>query len=179
MSKTRPVCGTPAAAERFLRIEPFSVEVPDMSFLATRTTASVDTGLAVLRVVTAVIFIAHGWQKVFQFGIAGVTQGFTQMGIPLPGIAAPLVAGLELVGGALLLVGLLTRPVALLLAIDMLGAMLLVHLRNGFFLPDGIEFTLILLATSLALVLAGAGAYSLDAAIVNRRHARVAPAPAR
>jgi putative oxidoreductase len=142
-----------------------------------RITKAVDAALAIVRVATAVIFIAHGWQKVFQFGIAGVTQGFTQMGIPLPGISAPLVAGLELVGGTLLLVGLLTRPIALLLAIDMLGAMFLVHFKNGFFLPNGFEFTFILLATSLALVLAGAGAYSLDALIANRRR-RAAPTPA-
>jgi putative oxidoreductase len=142
-----------------------------------RNDKAVDAALAAIRIATAVIFIAHGWQKVFQYGLAGVTQGFAQMGIPLPGIAAPLVAGLELVGGALLLVGLLTRPIALLLAIDMLGAMFLVHLKNGFFLPNGIEFTLILLATSLALVFAGAGAYSLDALIANRRRT-AAPTPA-
>jgi putative oxidoreductase len=140
---------------------------------------AIDAGLAILRVALAVIFLAHGAQKVFQFGIAGVTQGFAQMGIPLPQITAPLVAGLELVGGLLLLFGLFTRPVALLLAIDMLGAMLLVHLRNGFFLPDGVEFTVILFAASLALVVAGPGELSLDAVIANRRRARVAPvAPA-
>jgi putative oxidoreductase len=145
-----------------------------------RTNRAVDAALAIVRVATAVIMIAHGWQKVFQFGIAGVTQGFAQMGVPLPGISAPLVAGLELVGGTLLLVGLLTRPVALLLAIDMLAAMMLVHLKNGFFLPNGIEFTFILLATSLALALTGAGAYSLDALIANRRRtAAPTPAPAR
>ena len=145
-----------------------------------RTTRAVDAALAIVRIATAVIFIAHGWQKFFQYGIAGVTQGFTQMGIPLPGISAPLVAGLELVGGTLLLVGLLTRPIALLLAIDMLVAMVLVHLKNGFFLPNGFEFTFILLATSLALALTGAGAYSLDALIANRRRtAAPTPAPAR
>lgn len=139
-----------------------------------RSNRAVDAALAAVRIATAVIFIAHGWQKVFQFGIGGVTQGFTQMGIPLPGITAALVAFLELAGGALLLLGLLTRPIALLLAFDMLGAMFLVHFKNGFFLPDGFEFTFILLATSVALVLAGAGAYSLDAVIGNRR--RTAPA---
>jgi putative oxidoreductase len=145
-----------------------------------RNDKAVDAALAVVRIATAVIFIAHGWQKFFQYGIAGVTQGFTQMGIPLPGIAAPFIAGLELVAGALLLVGLLTRPLALLLAFDMLGAMFLVHFKNGFFLPDGFEFTFILLATSVALVLAGAGAYSLDALIANRRRtAAPTPAPAR
>ena len=145
-----------------------------------RTNKAVDAALAIVRVATAVIFIAHGWQKFFQYGLAGVTQGFAQMGIPLPGIAAPFIAGLELVGGALLLVGLLTRPIALLLAIDMLGAMVLVHLKNGFFLPNGFEFTFILLATSLALALTGAGAYSVDAVIANRRRtAAPTPAPAR
>jgi putative oxidoreductase len=143
------------------------------------TSAQVDLALALVRIATAIIFIAHGAQKVFQFGIANVTQGFTQMGIPLPGLTAPLVAGLELVGGALLLVGLLTRPIALLLTLDMLGAMFLVHFRNGFFLPNGYEFTFILAATSLALAVAGPGALAIDSTIANRRAPRLSPAPSR
>jgi putative oxidoreductase len=146
-----------------------------MNTLAGRAPA-VDAALATIRAATAIIFIAHGAQKVFQFGIAGVTQGFTQMGIPLPGIAAPLVAFLELIGGILLFFGLFTRPIALLLAIDMVGAAAFVHIRNGFFLPNGFEFTFILFATSLALVMAGAGELSLDALITKRRRASVAPA---
>jgi putative oxidoreductase len=138
-------------------------------------TVAVDAGLATLRVAVAVTFFAHGAQKVFQFGIAGVTQGFTQMNIPLPTITAPLVAGLELVGGLLLLFGLFTRPIALLLAIDMIGAAAFVHFRNGFFLPNGFEFTFILFAACLTLVITGPGELSVDAVIANRRRARAAP----
>jgi putative oxidoreductase len=149
-----------------------------MNMVDSGKTVALDAGLATLRVALAVIFFAHGAQKVFQYGIAGVTQGFTQMGIPLPGIAAPLVAGLELVGGLLLFFGLFTRPVALLLAIDMLVATLLVHLPNGFFAPTGIEFTMTLFAGTLALVLTGPGELSLDAVLANRRRARATPATA-
>jgi putative oxidoreductase len=141
--------------------------------------AAVDTALAFVRIATAIIFIAHGAQKFFQIGVANITQGFTQMGIPMPGLTAPFITGLELVGGALLLVGLLTRPIALLLLFDMLGAMFLVHFRNGFFLPNGYEFTFILAATSLALAIAGPGALAVDPIIANRRRPRLAPAPAR
>ena len=75
---------------------------------------------------------------------------------------------LEFIGGLALIAGLLTRLASLGLAINMLGAILLVHLANGFFNPTGVEFPLSLLAATLTLVASGAGAWSLDAVLANR-----------
>jgi putative oxidoreductase len=121
-----------------------------------------DWGIAVLRVVVGFAFLMHGWQKIFEYGLAGVTSTFGQMGVPLPELTAPLVAILELVGGAALLLGLGARWLAALLAIDMLAAILLVHLPGGFFAPAGVELPFLLLGGTVALALGGPGAFALD-----------------
>jgi putative oxidoreductase len=75
----------------------------------------------------------------------------------------------EFVGGIALLLGLLTPVVAGLLGLVMVGAVVLVHLQAGFFLPEGIEFALTLLAGAATLALAGPGAFAVDNVLARRQ----------
>ncbi|WP_026545560.1 DoxX family protein [Arthrobacter sp. 35/47] len=132
------------------------------------------TARTVLRVVVGFLFAAHGWQKYNEWTIAGTTAAFGDMGIPMADIAAPFIATLELVGGIALILGLLTRPVAVLLTLDMLGALVLVHLSAGIFVSNnGYELVLLLGAAALALALVGPGRASADYALFGRRDSRV------
>lgn len=119
-------------------------------------------GMLPLRLVVGVVFFMHGWLKLMSFGIAGTTAFMANLGIPLPAVAAVAVTALEILGGLALIVGVLTRWVALLFAIDMLVAILTVKLRGGFFAPDGMELELTLLAASLTLAAMGAGGFALQ-----------------
>lgn len=122
-----------------------------------------------LRIFAGSVFAMHGYQKLFVFGIAGVQGAFTRMGAPFPTITGPLIGVLEFCGGLALIVGVLTRLVALGLVADMLGAIVVVHFANGFWVPAGYEFVMTLMAAALALVLGGAGSYSVDEIIGRTR----------
>ncbi|CAM02852.1 putative oxidoreductase [Saccharopolyspora erythraea NRRL 2338] len=129
------------------------------------------------RLAIGVIFIAHGSQKFFVMGMDMVVQGFGQAGIPLAPVSAWFNALVELVGGILFILGLFLPVVGVLLALNMLGALVLVHLPYGLFLPEGFEYVLTLLVTVLALGFNG-GRWTLDQLVFARRTRQPAPEPA-
>lgn len=125
-----------------------------------------DLGLAILRVVLAVIFIAHGAPKLFG-GVDGLAGYLGSIGVPLPLAAAWVVTVLEFFGGLALLTGFFVTPVALLLTAHMLTGIVLVHAEGGFYVVgsqanNGIEFNLLLAASLLALVFGGPGLAAID-----------------
>lgn len=121
--------------------------------------------LALLRIVLGIIFIYHGYGKLFIKGaLPSTAQFFAAVGIPLANYAAVLVAFVEFFGGLLLILGVLTRLTSLALIIEMLVALFKVHLKQGFFISPqayGYEFILLILAVLVVLLFNGAGALSV------------------
>ena len=124
-------------------------------------------GPIALRVPVGIIFIAHGAQKLFGwfggYGLEGTGQWMASIGLE-PGYLMALLAGsAEFFGGVALLVGLLVRPAAAVLAFTMVVAIWVAHIGNGLFLSNnGYEFGLALLAASVSLAISGAGRASVD-----------------
>ncbi len=112
-------------------------------------------GLLLIRVVTGLIFISHGWMK---YNNEGMIMGFMQS-IGLPGFMAYAITTVELAGGVMLILGVLTRVAGVALAIAMLVAIVKVTYPHGGF--DGSQLESLLLATSLGLAFIGAGKYRL------------------
>ncbi|MHA2788500.1 DoxX family protein [Corynebacterium sp. S7] len=132
-----------------------------------------DISALIARIILGIILVAHGWQKFTEWTIAGTTESFGMMGAPLPGLSAPLAAIIELVGGILIIVGLATRWVGIIVALEMLGAAIIVHIDSGVFVTNGgWELVGAIGAAALALTAAGAGRFSLDHLIAQRRAAQ-------
>lgn len=116
-----------------------------------------------LRLILGVIFVSHGWDKIFITGVDKTTGYFVAAGIPQAEITVWLMAIVELVGGALLILGLLAPAVAMVLVVTMLGALWAVHLGKGLFMrDDGAELVLSLIGGLIVVWAFGAGRASLD-----------------
>ncbi|HWH61277.1 MAG TPA: DoxX family protein [Terriglobales bacterium] len=119
-------------------------------------------GLTILRIVVGIVFLVHGYQKLFHMGFHGVAGFFGHAGIPLPMVSAVIVTLVEFVGGIMLVAGIGVRIAAALNAVDMTVAVLFVHLKHGFGAQNGgFEYPLTLLAATLCLALSGGGMFSL------------------
>lgn len=141
-----------------LKVPPVTDRMP----IARRDAATVEAAAHVLlRAGAGLLFLQHGLQKVF--GLLGGTA------VPLASMLG--IAGLlEVVGGAFLILGLWTRPVALVLAIEMLAAFVITHLpRGGWPIQNGGELPLLYALVFLFLAAWGGGPLSVDARLTRDR----------
>lgn len=113
-------------------------------------------GLLLIRLATGLIFLTHGWMKIQD--TAMVSGMLMHMGVAAPSLFGPFISWLEVIGGLALILGVLTRPFAVALGIEMLFAIFLTGLSNGFG-PHDLEF--ILMMCSFGIALAGSGRYAI------------------
>jgi uncharacterized membrane protein YphA (DoxX/SURF4 family) len=118
--------------------------------------------MLVLRVAVGAVFLAHGIAK-FQGGVDGVAGFFSKVGIPFASVMAWVVSLVETIGGAFLILGFSTQISAALIAFIMIVAVVAVKASKGFI--SGYELDVSLFAGAIALLLQGAGKYSVDAKI--------------
>ena len=131
-----------------------------------------DIGLLLARVLLGAVLIVHGGQKLFSNGVEGTGAFFESMGVPAAQAAAAFAGTVELIGGILLVLGLLTQVVAVFVVVVMAGAYLYVHQAAGIYAADGgWELVAVIGLAVVVFGLVGPGRYSLDALIVGRRTA--------
>jgi len=135
-----------------------------------------------LRLIVGYGFVAHGWAKLSR-GPEGFARLLEQIGAPLPELTAWVSTLIEILGGLAILAGAFVTVVSVPLIVMMLVAMFTVHLRYGFsaintigltadgpqFGPPGYEVNLLYLAGLLALILGGAGPFSIDRLVARRK----------
>ena len=135
-----------------------------------------DVVLLLARIGLGVIMIAHAKLEYDFAGgsVAGVGELFAQSGIPLPAITGPANVLFEFVGGVAMIVGLAVPIVGVLMALNMVGAWMLVHTSPLFSMDhNGPELAIMIGLLSLVLAVVGSGRFGLDHLITARRRARV------
>jgi putative oxidoreductase len=135
-----------------------------MNFLKMKCTGWEDAGTLVLRLALGVIFLYHGYDKVFVKGMDAITGFMSSLGLPLPTLMAYLLSYGELIGGILLILGLFTYWVSIIDIVIAVVALFTVHITKGFAVGNGgYEFIMLILAASIFMLTNGAGRYSADA----------------
>lgn len=137
-----------------------------------------DTALFFLRLLLGIVFFPHGMQKVFGWfggpGFSGAMEGFTvKMGIPT--VFAFLAILAESAGSVGLITGFLTRIAAFGITCNMVVAVAMIHFKNGFFMNwfgkqsgEGFEYHILVIAITVALMLKGAGRWSVDGFLTKK-----------
>jgi putative oxidoreductase len=131
--------------------------------------------IAILRLTLGIVFFAHGAQKMLGwfggYGFSATMGAFTH-NMHIPAVFAFLAIAAEFFGGIGLILGLLTRIAAFGITVNMVVAILTVHLANGLFMNwsgaqkgEGFEYHLVVLAITVFLMIKGGGAASVDRAI--------------
>lgn len=129
-----------------------------------------DAGLLITRVLLGAVLIVHGSQKLFVNGVDGTGAFFESVGVPAATFAAAFAGTVELVGGILLILGLLTQVVAVFVAVVMAGAFFYVHQANGIYAAEnGWELVAVIGLATVVFGLVGPGRFSFDALIAGRR----------
>ena len=122
-----------------------------------------DGALLFLRLVIGAVFVAHGWDKIFLTGVPESAAQFAEMGIPQAQMTVWLVAVVEIIAGALLILGLLGPFIAGVLIVEMFAALWFVHINNGLFVSNGgFEYALVMISALSIVVTFGSGRASLD-----------------
>lgn len=127
-----------------------------------------DIMLLLFRSVAGMVFVAHGCDKFFFTGLGETANWFASLNIPQPKLSAMLLAGVELIAGSFLVIGLLTTLFAGILALVVIAAIYYVHMGSGFFAVDGgFEYPMVLLASLSVIVVFGPGRASLDGVLTR------------
>jgi len=119
-------------------------------------------GVTLLRVVLGLVYIMHAYLALAIFGPSGMVAYQVKNGVPFPEIATWYLILAHGLGGICLVLGIFSRWAALANMPVMLGAIVFVHLKSGFWAHQGgYEYPLVLLLASLALAMTGGGALTL------------------